>query len=135
MGNLIITLRRHERVSVGEAPECNLPEAELLRAMLMQAVYDLQGKGVRVQRSEERRRRRAKLKRRARRWFESRRTKAGSFLWIGELLDLDAQAVRAAIRFSHNAGHNLTREIAPRVQHLQNIAAGENALARARTGT
>jgi hypothetical protein len=61
--------------------------------------------------------------------FRSRRTTAGSFLWICELLELDPQAVRAAIHPNYNAGHNRAQEIASRVQHLKNIAIRENGLA------
>lgn len=108
------------------------PEYELIGAILQQALEDLRCEnitGVRRRRSETVADCSRRLKRRARRWFQSERKTAGSFLWCCDLLGLNADAVRRSI---HNVSNTTTKKIGPRVHHLQNKLASENSLDQAR---
>jgi hypothetical protein len=82
-------------LSLVECPACPLPEYELIAVIVPCALDDLRGGGLSTARQdgEDPQEIKRKLRRRARRWFLSRRRTAGSFLWCCDLLGLDSDAV------------------------------------------
>ena len=65
------------------------PEMVLWSRVLLQAIWDLAGIKLKVQKSEA-----PRLQRRTRAWFLAKKDSPGSFIWICNILGLDPDAVR-----------------------------------------
>ena len=65
------------------------PEMVLWSRVLLQAIWDLAGIKLKVQKSEA-----PRLQRRTRAWFLAKKDSPGSFIWICNILALDPDAVR-----------------------------------------
>jgi hypothetical protein len=68
------------------------PEMVLWSRVLLQAIWDLAGIKLKVQKSEA-----PRLQRRTRAWFLSTKDSVGSFIWICNILSLDPDAVRERV--------------------------------------
>jgi hypothetical protein len=68
------------------------PEMILWSRVLLQAIWDLAGIKLKVQKSEA-----PRLQRRTRAWFLSTKDSVGSFIWICNILSLDPDAVRERV--------------------------------------
>jgi hypothetical protein len=68
------------------------PEMVLWSRVLLQAIWDLAGIKLKVQKSEA-----PRLQRRTRAWFLSTKDSVGSFIWICNILALDPDAVRERV--------------------------------------
>jgi hypothetical protein len=68
------------------------PEMVLWSRVLLQAIWDLAGIKLKVQKSEA-----PRLQRKTRAWFLAKKQSPGSFIWICNILSLDPDAVRERV--------------------------------------